>query len=206
MMTMYYILLAMGAFFILLGGVVTAVLAGAFSIAAGDFRGEFDFFLLIPMIFVVIGIVFVVISLSRMRAQKKIVEKGKRYPAKIYGYVDDTRVLVNGQYPTNLKVHFFDERGIEREAIIPTSFAKNSGGYAIGMTIDIFEYCGKFSWDKKSLRFEKLPREEELMDDKPIAPEDTHLVAVTCPGCGASFEAVAGYTNRCPYCGNYMNA
>ena len=28
---------------------------------------------------------------------------------------------------------------------------------------------------------------------------------VSCRSCGASYQAAAGYTGRCPYCGSYQN-
>ena len=31
------------------------------------------------------------------------------------------------------------------------------------------------------------------------------MTAVQCPNCGASYQAAAGYTGRCPYCGSYHN-
>ena len=30
-------------------------------------------------------------------------------------------------------------------------------------------------------------------------------LALTCPNCGASFQAAAGYSSKCPYCGGYLN-
>ena len=51
-----------------------------------------------------------------------------------------------------------------------------------------------------------LSGEAELMDDKPVEPEKMNLIAVRCPGCGSSFQAMKGYANRCPYCGGYFNA
>ena len=74
-----------------------------------------------------------------------------------------------------------------------------------GLTIDIFEYNGKYGYDPDSVRDERLPGEEELMDDKPVAPDKLRLVAVRCPNCGSSFRAATGYSSKCPYCGNYLN-
>ena len=137
--------------------------------------------------------------------KKKIEKQGRRFPAKIYGYVDNTSYTVNNSYTVNVKVHYFDERHVEREAILPTGFPQGSGMYPIGMTIDIFEYQGKFSYDPNSVRNEVLPGEDELMDDKPVAPDKLQLVAVTCPNCGSNFQAATGYSSKCPYCGGYIN-
>ena len=83
--------------------------------------------------------------------------------------------------------------------------SKGSGEYPIGMTMDIYEYRGKYSFDPKSVRDEILPGESELMDDKPVDPSRIKMTAVSCRSCGASYQAAAGYTGRCPYCGSYQD-
>lgn len=163
-------------------------------------------FILIPLLFVLLGAGFIIGVNIAVSKKKKIAKLGKKYAAKIYGYVENTSFMVNGTYTMNTKVHFFDDNGIEREVIIPTSFSRGSDTYPIGMTIDIFEYRGKYSYDPKSVRDEVLPREYELMDDKPVDPERTSLTSVTCDSCGAAYQAAKGYSNKCPYCGNYHNA
>ena len=137
--------------------------------------------------------------------KKMIVKKGVRYPAKIYGYTENTSVRVNNTYMMDTIVHYFDSYHVEREAIIPTGFTRGAGMYPIGLTIDIFEYNGKYGYDPDSVRDERLPGEEELMDNKPVAPDKLRLVAVRCPNCGSSFRAATGYSSKCPYCGSYMN-
>lgn len=191
------ILLGMGSFYILIGGTVTIVFAGS---------GMAGVFLSIPLLFVVLGIAFVAGVCMSIAKKKKIATHGHRYPAKIYSYVDNTSYVVNGSFTVNIKVHYFDENHVEREAIIPTGFEKGSGMYPIGMTIDIFEYQGRFSYDPSSVRNETLPGEAELMDDKPVSPEQVKMIAVRCPNCGSNFQAVSGYSNKCPYCGGYLNA
>ena len=103
-------------------------------------------------------------------------------------------------------MHYFDENHIEREAILPTVFERGANIYPIGMMIDIYEYQGRFNFDTRSVRNDMLSGEAELMDDKPVEPEKMNLIAVRCPGCGSSFQAMKGYANRCPYCGGYFNA
>lgn len=192
------IMMVMGVAYIVIGGAITFILA-----TVG--LSEVGAFIAIPLIFVVVGIGFVIGVICSISKKKKIVNHGRRYAAKIYSYVDNASYTVNGQYTVNVKVHYFDENRIEREAIIPTAFPKGAGTYPIGMTIDIFEYQGNFSFDPKSVRNETLPGEVELMDDKPISPEQIHLVAVKCPNCGSSFQAAAGYSSKCPYCSGYLN-
>lgn len=167
---------------------------------------EVGVFLLIPLMFVVIGLCFIVTILVMLHNKKMICVHGKKYAAKIYSYVQNTSYMVNGQFTWNVKVHYFDSYGIEREVILPTSISRGADSmFPIGMTIDIYEYKGKYSYDPASVRGERLRREEELMDNKPIDPEQLHLIAVRCSNCGASYKAATGYASRCPYCGGYQN-
>ncbi len=191
------ILVIMGAAYIAIGGFVSVVLAVI---------GVSWVFVAIPIFFAVLGISFILGVVVSISGRKKIVKKGHRYAAKIYSYVDNTTYTVNGQFTVNIKVHYFDKNHVEREAIIPTAFEKGSGIYPIGMTIDIFEYQGRFDFDPSSVRNETLPDEAELMDDKPVSPEQLRLIAVSCPNCGSNFQAAAGYSSKCPYCGGYVNA
>ena len=69
----------------------------------------------------------------------------------------------------------------------------------------IFEYQGKYEYDPSSVRYEILPGEQELMDNKPVDPSQLHMIAVTCPNCGASYKKAAGYAEKCPYCVSYQN-
>ncbi|MBQ1171499.1 MAG: hypothetical protein IIX48_02720 [Lachnospiraceae bacterium] len=194
------ILLFIGGMFAAVGAMVSVVFIGVSSAT-----GESGVFVVIPLGFVFIGLGFIIGVIISIVNKKIIVKRGNKYVAKIYGYVDNTSFLENGEFTQNVKVHYFDRMHIEREAILPTSFAKGSNLYPIGMTIDIYEYHGKFGFDPKSVRGEILPGEEELMDDKPVSPDQVQLVAVTCPNCGSSFQAAAGYSSKCPYCESYLN-
>lgn len=189
------ILFFMGVFYVLIGGTVGLLFAGlGFGIGA-----------LIPGIFVVLGLGFIIGVLYSVAKKKEIITKGKKYTGKIYGYVPDTSCTVNGVHPLNVKARYFDENQVEREAILPTSFSGGSGQYPIGMTIDFYIYNGKCGFDAKSVRNEYIPGEAELMDNKPLEPDKITVVAVVCPNCNATFQAMKGYTERCPYCGSYLN-
>lgn len=163
-------------------------------------------FAILPLIFVIIGVAMDVSVLISYSKEKSIKTKGKRYSAKIYSYVEDKSVVVNGDFLMNVVVHYWDSQGVEKETIIPTKFAKGASEYPIGMTIDIFEYKGLYNFDKDSVRNEKLYREEELMDDKPIDRAAIKMIAISCKNCGSTYEAVEGYTAKCPYCSTYINA
>lgn len=161
---------------------------------------------LIPLLFMVAGAVFVAVVLYGLHKKKNIIRHGTKYPAKIYGYVENTSYTVNGNFTMNVKARYFDKNHVEREAILPTSFTQGSSQYPIGMTIDIYEYRGEFGFDELSVRNEVLPGEPELMDDKLMDPSKVKMVAIVCPNCGASFQAAKGYSNKCPYCESYYNA
>ena len=195
------VFLIVGAAFAGIGTVITIIFIGVGSaVGAG-----FGVFTAIPLFFVLLGGCFIIAPFSMKAKRKAIIKKGKRYPAKIYGYAVNASYVVNGVHPKDTKVHYFDENGIEREAVLPTQCAGSDGLMPIGLTVDIYEYKGKYSWDAASLRNEVLPREAELMDNKPIDPSKITVVAVKCKNCGASFEAMQGYTGQCPYCGGFTN-
>lgn len=194
------VLVMVGGIFAAVGTMLTVVFLGISS-ELGGVGG----FIALPLGFVVMGLGFILGVVCSNTKKKKIVKRGDKYAAKIYGYVENTSYMLNGTFTLNVKVHYFDKAHIEREAILPTGFARGSNLYPIGMTIDIYEYRGKFGFDPKSVRAEILPGEEELMDDKPVNPDQVQLVAVTCPNCGSSFQAATGYSSKCPYCGSYLN-
>lgn len=163
-------------------------------------------FALIPGAVLIAGLFMTIIPYNLAKKRYNILAHGKKYKAKIHSYVENTSFILNGQYTYNVKVHYFDENGIEREVVIPTSFPKGTNAYPIGMTIDIFELEGRFGFDKKSVRNEILPGEAELMDALPIDPTKITQIGITCPNCSASFKAATGFSNHCPYCGSAINA
>jgi len=185
-------------------GVLCAVIGLGIMIAFGEWFGG-GIPLLIGLIFGAIGGGFLIAVFKKAANRKKITREGTRFSGKIYGYSEDTNVAINGSFPFNIKVRYFDRSGVEREALIPTGFTKGSGEYPIGATIDIFALGTRYSWDPNSVRFESIDREDELMDDLPLNPREVNMVAVSCPGCGASFSGAKGYVSKCPYCGGSIN-
>lgn len=192
------ILMILGAAFVGVGALVSIVFIAAFD--------GIGFFVAIPLFFCLLGFCFIGGVLFARVTKKRIIKNGTKYAAKIYGYVRNTSVEVNGQFTFDTKVHYFDRNGIEREAVLGTGFAEGAGSFPIGMTIDIYEWKGKYNFDPDSVRDEVLDREAELMDDKPVDPSKLKAVAITCKNCGASYEAAKGYSSKCPYCGGYINA
>lgn len=197
---MQRILFIMGCAYVMIGSAVLICFWGM-----SRYVGMMTTGIVIPLLFVALGIVFLVIVVRGISKKNRIIRHGTKYAAKIYGYVDNTSYTVNGSYPINVRVRYFDKNHVEREAILPACFDKGSGQYPIGLTIDIYEHHGEFGFDASSVRNEVLPGEQELMDDKLMNPSEVRLLAVNCPNCGASFQAATGYSNKCPYCGSYQN-
>lgn len=190
----------------LFGGIFFSVGVLVLGIALFLMIGFGEFFaslicLLLGVVFSAVGGGFLIAVFRSTTKRNKVKKNGRRYTGKIYGYIEDYSCTVNGGYLMNTKVRYFDEDGIEREAIIPTGFVKGTGDYPIGATIDIIALDSNYSWDKNSVRYEHIDREEELMDNKPLDPAKINMVAVACSHCGASFSAAKGYVCNCPYCG-----
>ncbi len=194
----YKVFLFVGAVFAFVGLIITVVFFAN--------REVFGWFSLFPLIFLFVGIGLIIPAIMQIRKNKVIVENGKRIRAKIYDYVEDTSATINGAYPVNVVVRYFDSYGKECEAILETGFLRGSNEFPIGMTVDIYEYDGKIGYDKGSVRSETIPREEELMDNKPVNASGMEITAMECKSCGASFCAAKGYVSKCPYCGKLINA
>ena len=56
-------------------------------------------FILIPLMFVVLGLCFIVTILVMLHNKKMIRVHGEKHTAKIYGYVKNTSYMVNGRFP-----------------------------------------------------------------------------------------------------------
>ena len=121
------------------------VLVGSIFLAVGVFvgiiiaivaePGKFPLAMLsLPGSFLLIGGGMDIVVAILVHNKKMIVKKGVRYPAKIYGYTENTSVRVNNTYMMDTIVHYFDSYHVEREAI-----TRGAGMYPIGLTIDIFE-------------------------------------------------------------------
>lgn len=193
----YKVFLLVGTIFVFVGLLVTTVFFAN--------RNVFGWFSLFPMIFFFTGLALLVPPIRSIFQNRKIIKNGTRRLAKIYDYVEDTSATVNGAYPVNTVVRYFDSYGKEREAILETSFLRGSNEYPIGMTIDIYEYGQKTGYDKNSVRSETIPGEEKLMDNLPLYNAATEVIAVECRSCGASFCATKGYVSKCPYCGRMID-
>ncbi len=192
MKTVYKILILVGAIFALVGAMLTFIFLVN--------RDVFGLWALFPLFFVVLGLCFIIPGIIDVTRTRKIIKNGKRIPAKICGYVEDKSVVINGGYAVNTVVRYFDNYRRVKETVIETGFQHGSNAYPIGMTVDLYEYDGKISWNRDSVRQETLFDERELMDGFEDN-SDGEVIAVECPKCGASFCATKGFANMCPYCG-----
>ncbi|MBQ0005571.1 MAG: hypothetical protein KBS68_06910 [Clostridiales bacterium] len=190
------ILALIGGMFVLIGGVISAVFIPVFGMPIGA----------VPLIFPAIGAGLLYIPIRAGLREKKALSSGERYTAKVFGYVEDSSITINDQYPINIKVRFFDKNHNICETTLETRFPKGNVPYAIGSTLDIYGLNGIYSFDPDSVRFEKLKEEELLMDNRPLEPEKTDFIAVTCPNCGSSYKAIKGFAEKCPYCGSYSKS
>ena len=196
------ILLIVGGAFAGIGAVLTMIFG-----SIGMVFRPMSAFLALPLFFLILGICFIAAVLFGQHKKSLIVKNGIRYAAKIYGYVENTAYMVNGRFPVNVIVHYFDKNQIEREAVIPTAFEKGASTYPIGMTMDIYEYQGKYGWDPDSVR-EQIRTEIARIEAGIRWTGGRKKLRLTIggpPNCGASYQAAAGYTGRCPYCGSYHN-
>lgn len=192
MKTVYKILILVGAIFALVGAMLTFIFLVN--------RDVFGLWSLFPLFFVALGLCFIIPGIIDVTRTRKIIKNGKRIPAKICGYVEDKSVVINGGYAVNTVVRYFDSYRRVKETVVETGFQHGSNAYPIGMTVDLYEYNGKISWDRDSVRQETLFDERELMDGFEDN-SDGEVIAVECPKCGVSFCATKGFANRCPYCG-----
>ncbi len=114
------------------------VLVGSIFLAVGVFvgiifaivaePGKFPLAMLsLPGGFLLIGGDMDIVVAILVHNKKMIVKKGVKYPAKIYGYTENTSVKVNNTYMMDTIVHYFDSYHVEREAIIPTGFTRGAG-------------------------------------------------------------------------------
>lgn len=101
------IIAIMGAFYVLIGGTISIIFLFAFSGTPGSFG-----FLAIPMLFVILGIAFIIGAMIPEFKKNIIKKHGDPYKAKIYGYVENTSYRVNGRFPINVRVHYFDKKAL----------------------------------------------------------------------------------------------
>lgn len=184
-----------GAFFMILGAVLSAIMG--FAIGGGG--------LIFGVLFILIGGLFFFLGQSALQRKAKVLEEGKRYRGKIYAYRPDHSIKINDAPAVSVVVRYFDDKGDEREAVCPTG-SNDVSIFPVGASVTFAVHEGRYAVDDTSVGVDKLEREEELMDDRLATAEHAHLIAVGCKNCGASYQAVEGYSNRCPYCGTYAEA
>lgn len=109
------LLMIIGIIFTSVGAFILALTLGL-----NLFLHEGALFMILPIAFLTTDLGFIIGVLIGVRKKSNIRKRGTRYAAKIYGYVQNTSYVVNGRYPLNTVVHYFDNYHIEREAILPS--------------------------------------------------------------------------------------
>ena len=86
----YKVFLLIGAIFSFVGIIITTAFFAN--------REVFGWFCLFPLIFLFMGVVFMILPIRQIRRNRMIVENGRRISAKIYDYTEDTSATINGTY------------------------------------------------------------------------------------------------------------
>ena len=89
----YKAFLLIGAIFSFVGIIITTAFFAN--------REVFGWFCLFPLIFLFMGIAFIILPIRQIRRNKMIIKNGRRISAKIYDYCEDTSATVNGAFPVN---------------------------------------------------------------------------------------------------------
>ena len=196
------ILKVLGLFFVVLGAVIGIglILSGfaAKSIPLA-FMG-----IVFVMMFCGIGGFFAWIGISMLNRDKKITEEGVAVMGKIFDYVPDYQMTLNGQ-PTLSLVVRYKRDGVIRQATVRTG-RSDTAEFPQGATVTRSLLNGEAALVPGTVTDLKLPDEENLMN-RDIDPEKIESsVGVSCPACGAALMVPVGMTAICPYCGRKVKA
>ena len=191
-----------GLLFVMIGVViggfmtVSSILTGSLSMI---FMG-----LSFLVIFGGIGGFFAWYGISSIKRDEKIAEEGVAIMGKIFAYVPDYQMTLNGQ-PTLSLVVRYKRDGVIRQATVRTGHS-DTAEFPQGATVTISLLNGEAALVPGTVTDLKLPDEENLMN-RDIDPEKIESsVGVSCPACGAALMVPVGMTAICPYCGRKVKA
>ena len=192
----------LGLLFVVLGAVI-----GIGLIAAGAASGEgtliFMGVFFIAM-FCGIGGFFAWIGISALRREEKIAEEGVAIMGKIFDYVPDYQMTMNGQ-PTLSLVVRYKKDGLIKQAVVRTGYT-DTAAIPRGATVTISLLNGEAALVPGSISDVKLPDEENLLNPD-IDPEKIQTsIGASCPACGATLIVPVGMSAICPYCGRKVVA
>jgi hypothetical protein len=156
------------------------------------------------VLFCGIGGFFAWTGINNMNRERKINEKGYAVMGKIFDYVPDNQMTLNGQ-PTLSLIVRYKEDGIIKQAVVRTGQV-DTAAFPRGATVTISLFDGEAALVPGSVSDVRLPDEENLLNPD-IDPEKIHSsIGASCPACGANLMVPIGMSVVCPYCGRKVRA
>ena len=157
-----------------------------------------------PLIFCGVGGFFAWIGASALKREEKIAEEGVAVMGKIFDYVPDYQMTMNGQ-PTLSLVVRYKKDGLIKQAVVRTGYT-DTAAIPRGSTVTISLLNGEAALVPGSISDVKLPDEENLLNPD-IDPEKIRTsIGASCPACGATLIVPVGMSAICPYCGRKVVA
>ena len=157
-----------------------------------------------PLIFCGVGGFFAWIGASALKREEKIAEEGVAVMGKIFDYVPDYQMTMNGQ-PTLSLVVRYKKDGLIKQAVVRTGYT-DTASIPRGATVTISLLNGEAALVPGSISDVKLPDEENLLNPD-IDPEKIQTsIGASCPACGATLIVPVGMSAICPYCGRKVVA
>ena len=157
-----------------------------------------------PLVFCGVGGFFAWIGMSALKREEKIAEEGVAIMGKIFDYVPDYQMTMNGQ-PTLSLVVRYKKDGLIKQAVVRTGYT-DTASIPRGATVTISLLNGEAALVPGSISDVKLPDEENLLNPD-IDPEKIQTsIGASCPACGATLIVPVGMSAICPYCGRKVVA
>ena len=191
-----------GLLFVVIGAVV-GILFTSLSIVTRSYPMIF-MGVMFPLVFCGVGGFFAWIGMSALKREEKIAEEGVAIMGKIFDYVPDYQMTMNGQ-PTLSLVVRYKKDGLIKQAVVRTGYT-DTAAIPRGATVTISLLNGEAALVPGSISDVKLPDEENLLNPD-IDPEKIQTsIGASCPACGATLIVPVGMSAICPYCGRKVVA
>lgn len=191
-----------GLLFVVIGAVV-GILFISLSIVTRSYPMIF-MGVMFPLVFCGVGGFFAWIGMSALKREEKIAEEGVAIMGKIFDYVPDYQMTMNGQ-PTLSLVVRYKKDGLIKQAVVRTGYT-DTASIPRGATVTISLLNGEAALVPGSISDVKLPDEENLLNPD-IDPEKIQTsIGASCPACGATLIVPVGMSAICPYCGRKVVA
>ena len=191
-----------GLLFVVIGAVV-GILFISLSIVTRSYPMIF-MGVMFPLVFCGVGGFFAWIGGSALKREEKIAEEGVAIMGKIFDYVPDYQMTMNGQ-PTLSLVVRYKKDGLIKQAVVRTGYT-DTASIPRGATVTISLLNGEAALVPGSISDVKLPDEENLLNPD-IDPEKIQTsIGASCPACGATLIVPVGMSAICPYCGRKVVA